>query len=70
MAFHPESKLTARSILILFLEGLLIGVGAMLPGISGGVLMVIFGFYHASHNCERLSHAYMRGIKMQQAVAQ
>ena len=45
MAFHPESKLTARSILILFLEGLLIGVGAMLPGISGGVLMVIFGFY-------------------------
>ncbi len=33
-------------------------------------IKVIFGFYHASHNCERLSHAYMRGIKMQQAVAQ
>ena len=33
-------------------------------------ISVIFGFYHASHHCERLSHAYMRGIKMQQAVAQ
>ena len=27
------------------LQGALIGVGAILPGVSGGVLMVIFGIY-------------------------
>ena len=31
---------------------------------------VIFGFKHDSHYCEQLSHAYMRGIKMMQGVAQ
>lgn len=31
---------------------------------------VIFGFKHDSHYCSELSHAYMRGIKMQQGVAQ
>lgn len=31
---------------------------------------VIFGFKHDGHHCYELSHAYMRGIKMQQAVAQ
>ena len=28
-----------------FLKGILIGAGAILPGISSGVLCVIFGFY-------------------------
>ena len=32
-------------ILIQVLEGALIGLGAVLPGISGGVLSVIFGIY-------------------------
>ena len=27
------------------LQGALIGLGAVLPGISGGVLCVVFGFY-------------------------
>ena len=27
------------------LQGMLIGVGAVLPGISGGVLCVVFGIY-------------------------
>ena len=27
------------------LQGVLIGVGAVLPGISGGVLCVVFGIY-------------------------
>ena len=27
------------------LQGILIGVGAVLPGISGGVLCVVFGIY-------------------------
>lgn len=31
--------------LIRILEGILVGVGAVLPGISGGVLCVIFGIY-------------------------
>ena len=30
---------------IVFFEAMLIGVGGILPGISGGVLCVIFGFY-------------------------
>ena len=28
-----------------FFEGMIMGVGAVLPGISGGVLCVIFGIY-------------------------
>lgn len=31
--------------IILLLKGLLIGIGAILPGLSGGVLAVIFGIY-------------------------
>lgn len=31
--------------LILLLEGAVVGVGAILPGVSGGVLCVIFGLY-------------------------
>ena len=27
------------------LQGMLVGVGAVLPGISGGVLCVVFGIY-------------------------
>ena len=33
------------SILLLIFQGALVGVGAVLPGISGGVLSVIFGIY-------------------------
>ena len=32
-------------VLLRFLQGMLIGVGAVLPGISGGVLCVVFGIY-------------------------
>ena len=31
--------------LIRIIQGILIGAGAILPGISGGVLCVIFGIY-------------------------
>lgn len=34
-----------RMFLIRLLQGMLIGLGAVLPGISGGVLCVIFGIY-------------------------
>ena len=31
--------------LLLFLQGIVIGTGAILPGISGGVLCMAFGLY-------------------------
>ncbi len=34
-----------------FLKGILIGAGAILPGISSGVLCVIFGIYENLLNC-------------------
>ena len=39
------ARLTPATIAVLALSGVLIGGGAILPGISGGVLAVIFGFY-------------------------
>jgi len=40
-------ELSLRQIAIRILQGMLIGAGAVLPGISGGVLCVVFGFYQA-----------------------
>ena len=34
-----------------FFKGILIGAGAILPGISSGVLCVIFGIYESLLNC-------------------
>jgi len=34
-----------------------------------GKVKIIFGFKHESHYCKLLSHAYVKGIKMQQAVS-
>lgn len=34
-----------KNMVFRFLEGILIGLGAVLPGISGGVLCVVFGIY-------------------------
>lgn len=42
--------------LLRFLQGTLIGLGAVLPGISGGVMCVIFGVYRAI--MELLSHPF------------
>ena len=36
---------TWKNHLLRFLQGALIGTGAILPGISGGVLCVAFGIY-------------------------
>ena len=41
-------------LLLHFLQGALIGLGAVLPGISGGVLSVVFGVYQPI--MELLSH--------------
>ena len=38
-------RMTAGGFLFKLLQGILIGLGAVLPGISGGVLCVVFGVY-------------------------
>ena len=40
-----ESKMTAGQWLMHVFHGALIGVGAILPGVSGGVMCVLFGIY-------------------------
>ena len=42
---NQNSKMTPIQFIFRVLEGALIGLGAVLPGISGGVLSVIFGIY-------------------------
>lgn len=42
---NQEKKFSPTNFLIKVLQGSLIGLGAVLPGISGGVLCVIFGIY-------------------------
>ncbi len=40
-----ELQKRKTNIFLLFLQGMLIGTGAILPGVSGGVLCVAFGIY-------------------------
>lgn len=42
---HKEGSLPLCTFLVRMLQGMLIGLGAVLPGISGGVLCIIFGIY-------------------------
>ena len=39
----PQNKMTPAQWLLRLLQGAIIGAGAVLPGISGGVLCVVFG---------------------------
>lgn len=41
----PNATPSLKNILIRLVKGILIGIGAILPGLSGGVLSVIFGVY-------------------------
>lgn len=41
----PDAQLGLAPWLLRFFKGLLVGIGAILPGLSGGVLAVIFGLY-------------------------
>lgn len=43
--FDPPVHDSPREAFIRFWKGILIGIGAILPGLSGGVLSVIFGLY-------------------------
>ena len=40
-----SKKYNIAKLAILFLQGMIMGVGAVLPGVSGGVLCVAFGIY-------------------------
>ena len=51
-----EKKERKTSDLLRLIQGALIGLGAVLPGISGGVLCVVFGVYHTI--MELLSHPF------------
>ena len=54
--FIKKDQGAALGLFIKILAGVLIGVGAVLPGVSGGVLCVIFGIYPAV--MELLSHPF------------
>ena len=38
------------SFILRLFQGLLIGVGGVLPGVSGGVLCIVFGIYFIKRN--------------------
>lgn len=42
---YPDEQARTPAAILRFLKGILIGIGAILPGLSGGVLSVIFGLY-------------------------
>lgn len=42
---YPDEQAGTLAVILRFLKGILIGIGAILPGLSGGVLSVIFGLY-------------------------
>lgn len=42
---YPDEAAGFKAAFLRFLKGILVGIGAILPGLSGGVLSVIFGLY-------------------------
>ena len=55
-----RTKISCGRFLLLLSQGVILGIGAVLPGISGGVLCVIFGIYQPM--METLAHP-KKGIK-------
>lgn len=55
-----RTKISCGRFLLLLSQGVIMGIGAVLPGISGGVLCVIFGIYQPM--METLAHP-KKGIK-------
>ena len=45
MEKESSNKLSILRVLFRVIQGAFIGLGAVLPGISGGVLCVVFGIY-------------------------
>ena len=52
-----------RKFIVLVVQGAIIGAGAILPGISGGVLCVAFGIYQPMMAILALLPAVNRGFK-------
>ena len=46
--------------LLRILQGIIIGIGGILPGVSGGAMCVIFGVYRPL--METLSHPFWGGV--------
>ena len=65
--FKMRLSLTEEGKYSIYIDGR--SVGSLVSPVQSDI-HVIFGFKHDTHHCHELSHAYMRGIKMQQAVAQ
>ena len=59
--FKMQLLLTEGGHYCVFIDGTLRGELRMQ---NTGPVRIIFGFAHEEHNCELLSHAYLRGIKM------
>ncbi len=60
----PNSQPTVANWLLRLLKGILVGIGAILPGLSGGVLSVIFGFYDPLiHFLSNLKHQFMDNVR-------
>lgn len=55
------AKISKANFILRLLQGALVGLGAVLPGVSGGVLCVIFGIY--APIVEVLSHPFTAGKK-------
>ena len=53
---NQNGKATPLQFLFRIIQGALIGLGAVLPGISGGVLGVIFGIYPILLKISRLMY--------------
>ena len=72
MAKKPKLKNPLLVTIIRVIQGILIGAGAILPGISGGVLCVVFGIYrpmmallaHPKENLPRYGHASAGGRRL------
>lgn len=65
--FKMRLSLTEEGLYSIYINGKLLG--KLVSPVQSEV-HVTFGFKHGGHHCHELSHAYMRGIKMEQAVAQ
>ena len=47
-----RTKISCGRFLLLLSQGVIMGIGAVLPGISGGVLCVIFGIYYPTESID------------------
>lgn len=64
LAAAPDSGSTPSAVTIRFLKGILIGIGAILPGLSAGVLIVIFDYYDPLiHFLSNIKKQFLRNVR-------